>query len=212
MGTGESCEKTPEEKRAMKLILASSSPYRQGLLRRLRLPFESVAPAVDESPRSGEAPAALARRLSLAKAEAVAASHPGACVIGSDQVASLDGKLLFKPRTAARAVAQLSASSGRRVTFETGICLLAPGAEPQLDCVSTQVHFRSLTEMQLARYVELDQPLDCAGSFKWESLGIALFERLGGDDPTALEGLPLITLCDMLRRVGIDPLAVSEAG
>jgi MAF protein len=196
----------------MKLILASSSPYRQALLRRLRLQFESVTPAVDESPRTDEAPAALARRLSREKAETVAARHPGACVIGSDQVASLGGTLLLKPDTAARAAAQLSAASGRRVTFDTGICVLAPGAEPQVDCITTQVHFRSLQQTHITRYVELDQPLDCAGSFKWESLGIALFERLCGDDPTALEGLPLITLCAMLRRVGIDPLAGSEAG
>lgn len=193
----------------MKLILASSSPYRQALLHRLRIPFVSESPSVDESPLPGETPTALSLRLSLEKATAVAARHPRACVIGSDQVASLDGNLLSKPHTEKGALAQLKASSGRRVTFDTGVCLLAPGTEPQVDCVSTQVYFRSLSQTQLARYVELDQPLDCAGSFKWESLGIALFERLSGDDPTALEGLPLITLCAMLRRVGIDPLAAS---
>ena len=191
----------------MKLILASSSPYRQALLRRLRLPFLSESPAIDESPRPGETPAALCVRLSLEKAKAVAVRHPRACVIGSDQVASLDGELLLKPGSAEVAVAQLTAASGRPVTFDTGVCLLAPEADPQVACVPTQVHFRCLSKSQLVRYVELDQPLDCAGSFKWESLGIALFERLEGDDPTALEGLPLIALCAMLRRVGIDPLA-----
>jgi MAF protein len=190
----------------MNLILASGSTYRQSLLRRLRLPFSWEAPQVDESPEDGEKPAAMAVRLARKKAAAIAARHPDALVIGSDQVASLDGRLLGKPGTGERALAQLSACSGRCVTFDTGLCLWPPEDAPRLTCVTTRVHFRELSQARLQRYVALDQPLDCAGSFKWESLGICLFRRLEGDDPTALEGLPLIALSGMLAELGVDPL------
>ena len=179
------------------LILASGSPYRKVLLDRLRLPF-SVP---------GEQPAALAVRLAREKALVVAARRPGAIVIGSDQVASLDGEMLRKPGTAELAVDQLKACSGREVGFDTGVCVVEPSGRTRTDCVAVTVHFRSLSDAEIRRYVELDRPLDCAGSFKWESLGITLFERLETDDPTALEGLPLIALSRMLRDAGLDVLA-----
>ena len=147
-------------------------------------------------------------RLARLKADKVSLIQPDAVVIGSDQVASLDGRLLGKPGDRSRAVAQLKASCGRCVTFDTGLCLALPDGSRMETCVTTRVWFRNLPESQLYRYVELDQPLDCAGSFKWESLGIVLFERLVGDDPTALEGLPLIALSGMLREAGIDPLTL----
>lgn len=195
----------------MQLILASSSPYRRTLLERLKLPFSVLVPDVDESPRPAETGAALAARLSQEKAAAVARNHPDAVVIGSDQVPSLDGRFLEKPGSLEAAFSQLRASSGCRVEFDTGVCVIAPGREPTTASVSTSVYFRELTDDEIRRYLELDEPFDCAGSFKWESLGVALFERLQGDDPTALEGLPLITLCRMLREVGLDPLGASPA-
>ena len=192
----------------MDLILASSSPYRQALLKRLRLPFATASPDVDETPLQGEPPRELAIRLSRLKAETVAARQPGAVVIGSDQVASLGGQVLAKPGTPDVALAQLLSCQGRTVRFDTGICLLSPSHPPAAACIETLVTFRQLSEQQLRRYIELDQPLDCAGSFKWESLGISLFERLEGDDPTALEGLPLIALTRLLNEVGLDPLTL----
>ena len=189
------------------LILASGSPYRKVLLERLRLPFSVDSPDLDESPGPGEQPAALAVRLAREKALAVAARRPGAIVIGSDQVASLDGEMLRKPGTAELAVDQLKACSGRKVGFDTGVCVVEPNGRTRTDCVAVTVHFRSLSDAEIRRYVALDRPLDCAGSFKWESLGITLFERLETDDPTALEGLPLIALSRMLRDAGLDVLA-----
>ena len=191
----------------MTLILASSSRYRRQLLQRLKLPFESVAPRVDETAETGESGAALAARLAGEKAAAVLAQYPDAVVIGSDQVACLDGELLQKPGTSDRARAQLAACSGRQVVFHTGLCVLARGKEALQAVVPCTVRFRTLTATEIDRYLALDEPYDCAGSFKWESLGIALFERLEGSDPTALEGLPLIALCAMLRARGFDPLA-----
>lgn len=185
------------------LILASSSPYRRELLHRLQVPFEWLAPDVDETPRPGETPEAAARRLSLAKAEAVAANRRGAVVIGSDQTATLDGiGILGKPGSHERAVAQLRAASGRSMRFHTGVCVLAPGADPQVDCITTNVAFRSLDDEAIERYLRREQPYDCAGSAKSEGLGIALLEALHGPDPTALVGLPLIRLAAMLRRAG----------
>jgi septum formation protein len=191
----------------MNIILASSSPYRRALLERLQLPFSTRSPEVDEAPRAGEAGQELCRRLSGAKAAAIAADHPGAIVIGSDQVPTLDRELLHKPGGAENAFRQLRACSGHRVVFDTGLCVIAPGQELLLDSVATVVQFRNLSDGEIRRYLQLDRPFDCAGSFKWESLGIALFERLEGEDPTALEGLPLIALCRMLRQTGLDPLA-----
>lgn len=186
------------------LILASSSPFRRELLERLGLPFTCLSPDIDETPRAGEAPEALVQRLALEKARAVAARHPEALVIGSDQVAvAPDGSVLGKPGSAERAVAQLKAVQGRSVLFLTGLCLLdGRRGEHQLCCEPFRVHFRALDEERLRRYVEREQPLNCAGSFKSEGLGITLFERLEGDDPTALIGLPLIRLTTFLAAAG----------
>lgn len=188
------------------LILGSTSRYRAELLRRLTAHFRQVAPGVDETRHAGEAPAALAQRLAMAKAEAVARSHPGAIVIGSDQVAACGDIVLGKPGDAATARAQLAACSGHQVQFLTAVCLVdARAAErrsyAELD--STQVQFRTLQPAEIAAYIEREQPLDCAGSFKSEGLGIALFERIATDDPSALVGLPMIALCRLLRAAGI---------
>ena len=188
------------------LVLASTSRYRRELLSRLGLPFRAVAPQVEETPRPGEAPRALACRLAQAKAEAVAAQCPGALVIGSDQVAELDGRALGKPGSVAAAEAQLAASSGRSVRFHTALCLVdtrGAAAAPTLACDLTRVVFRALSHEDIARYVAAERPLDCAGSFKAEGLGIGLFERIENEDPTALIGLPLIALARMLRAVGV---------
>lgn len=187
----------------MTLILASTSSYRRALLERLQLPFQSVAPEVDETPRAGESAPDLAARLALAKARAVSARHPGALVIGSDQVASLDGQLLGKPLVRQRAREQLRASAGQRVTFYTGVALCrATPAFLSQRVVPFQVDFRPLTDREIDDYLAREAPWDCAGSFKCEGLGIALFERLQGDDPTSLEGLPLIALCQLLDEAG----------
>jgi septum formation protein len=186
------------------LILASTSAYRRELLQRLRLPFETVAPGVDEASRDGEAPAAVARRLSLEKARAVAAVRPQALVIGSDQTASLDGVgVIGKPGTHERAVAQLRAASGRTMVFHTGLCLWRPDGAPLLDCVDTRVRFRTLTDDEIERYLRAEQPYDCAGAAKSEGLGVTLLEVQEGSDPTALVGLPLIRLSAMLREAGL---------
>ena len=188
------------------LILASTSRYRRELLQRLRLPFEVLSPEVDETPLPGEAPAALALRLALAKARAVQARQPGAVVIGSDQVADLDGEPIGKPHTHERAVAQLTRLSGRSVVFQTGVAVVAPGFERAL-LAPVRVRFRALAASEIEHYLRLEQPYDCAGSAKSETLGIALLEAIDSDDPTALVGLPLIRTCALLRAAGIDPLA-----
>jgi septum formation protein len=186
------------------LILASTSAYRRELLQRLRLPFETVAPGVDEASREGEPPAAVARRLSLEKARAVAATRPQALVIGSDQTATLDGiGVIGKPGTHERAVAQLRAASGRTMVFHTGLCLWRPGGAPLLDCVDTRVRFRTLTDDEIERYLRAERPYDCAGAAKSEGLGVTLLEAQEGSDPTALVGLPLIRLAAMLREAGL---------
>ncbi len=189
------------------LILGSTSRYRRELLQRLRLPFEAVSPQVDETPLPGEAPAAMALRLALAKAQAVAALHPQAVVIGSDQVADLDGQPIGKPGTHERAVAQLQQLSGRRAVFQTAVAVVRAGtgfAEALLAPVKVQ--FRKLSDAEIEHYLRLEQPYDCAGSAKSETLGIALLESIESDDPTALVGLPLIRTCQLLRRAGLDPL------
>ncbi|MCH8857618.1 MAG: septum formation protein Maf [Proteobacteria bacterium] len=188
------------------LILASTSRYRQELLSRLRLPFEAVAPNVDETALAGEAPAALAERLALAKARAVAATHPGTIVIGSDQVADLDGTALGKPGGHAAAVAQLRRMSGHAVIFQTAVAVIAPGLAA-IERAAVRVRFRALTDDAIEAYLRADEPYDCAGSAKVESLGIALLEAVESDDPTALIGLPLIRTCSLLRRAGLEPLA-----
>jgi len=183
------------------LILASTSRYRAELLSRLRLPFSCAAPEVDEAPLSGESPSALAVRLARAKAIAVAARHPGAWAIGSDQVAELAGAPLGKPGTGEAACAQLTAMSGREVLFHTAVCV--SDGERHLQAADlTRVRFRTLRADEIARYVDAEQPLDCAGSFKCEGLGIALFDAIHNQDPTALVGLPLIALCRLLRQAG----------
>lgn len=188
------------------LILASTSRYRQELLSRLRLPFEAVAPGVDETALPGEAPAALAERLALAKARSVAALHPGAVVIGSDQVADLGGEAIGKPGTHEHAVAQLQRMSGRQVIFQTAVAIVAPGLAA-IERAEVRVRFRTLTDAAIEAYLRADTPYDCAGSAKVESLGVALLEAVESDDPTALIGLPLIRTCALLRRAGLDPLA-----
>lgn len=186
------------------LVLASGSRYRRELLARLRLPFTTDSPDLDESPQSGETPAALARRLAREKALAVARRHPDALVIGSDQVADCTGNVLGKPGTPERAIAQLQAASGRTVTFWTALALAnAATGRCQEALVRCDVDFRELGDAEIRRYVALEQPLDCAGGFKCEGLGVILFRRLHTDDPTSLVGLPLIALCNMLRNEGI---------
>ena len=185
------------------LILGSTSPYRRALLDRFGLPFAVARPDVDETPQPGESPAALAERLAQAKAEAVLA-HAGndAWVIGSDQVAEFDGTPLGKPGTAERAIAQLTAMSGREVRFLTALCLAGPDGRRLRALDVTTVRFRTLGAEEIARYVDREQPLDCAGSFKSEGLGIALFESIENRDPSALVGLPLIATARLLREAG----------
>jgi septum formation protein len=191
-----------------RLILASTSRYRRELLQRLRLPFDVVTPHVDETPRLGERPADLALRLALAKARAIAAIEPGAIVIGSDQVADLGGVALGKPGTHERAVAQLRAMRSCRVVFHTAIAVVhAQRSFEQTALVPVTVRFRDLTDAQIERYLRVEQPYDCAGSAKCETLGIALVDAIESDDPTALVGLPLIRTCALLRAAGLDPLA-----
>ena len=185
------------------LVLGSTSRYRRELLQRLGLPFSVDRPEVDESPLAGESPAALARRLAEAKARAVAERHPGAWVIGSDQVADLDGLPLGKPGGRETAFAQLRAASGREVRFHTAFCLFsAARPRPHAGIDLTTVHFRSLADDEIGRYLDAEQPYDCAGSFKCEGLGITLFEAIDNRDPTALVGLPLIALARALRAAG----------
>ena len=189
------------------LILASTSRYRRELLQRLRLPFEVQAPEVDETPQPGESPAALAQRLALTKAHAVAALWPQAIVIGSDQVADVDGESIGKPGTHERAVAQLQRMRGRRVTFQTAVAVVrADTGFAQVLLAPVVVAFRMLSDAEIERYLRLEEPYDCAGSAKCETLGIALLDAIDSDDPTALVGLPLIRTCQLLRAAGLDPL------
>lgn len=189
------------------VVLGSTSRYRRELLSRLRIPFDTANPEVDEAPVPGETPLALARRLSLAKAHAVARRFPEAVVIGSDQVADLDGEALGKPGTHDRARVQLQRMSGRTVVFQTAVAVVcaASGFE-QLDLAPVKVVFRHLDNGEIERYLLAEQPYDCAGSAKSEGLGIALIERIDNDDPSALVGLPLIRTCRMLRAAGVTVL------
>jgi septum formation protein len=186
------------------LILASTSVYRRQLLTRLRLAFTVMASDVDETPQPEETPEHLARRLALAKANSVARLHPGAVVIGSDQVADLDGQPLGKPGTHARAVAQLQTMRGKTVVFQTAVavvCLESGFAQTEL--AQIKVKFRPLSDAQIEAYLLAEQPYDCAGSAKSEGLGIALLEHIDNDDPTALVGLPLIRTCSLLEAAGV---------
>ncbi len=192
------------------LILASTSRYRRELLERLRLPFVAVAPEVDETPRPGEAPPELARRLALAKAQAVAARHPDAVVIGSDQVADLGGEPLGKPGDHARAVRQLQRMRGRAVVFQTSVAVVrASTGFAQCELAAVAVKFRALSDAEIETYLRAEQPYDCAGSAKSEGLGIALLDAIDSDDPTALIGLPLIRTCRLIRAAGIELLGAA---
>jgi len=192
---------------APRLILASGSAYRRELLSRLHLPFQAISPDIDETPLPGEPPPATALRLAKAKAMAIAGREPGSLVIGSDQVATLDGRQIGKPGDHARALAQLQEMRGRQVVFHTALCLwdgraADPHAAAQLEDVMVSVTFRDLPDAELDAYLRIEQPYDCAGSAKNEGLGIALIERIESTDPTALTGLPLIALTGMLRAAG----------
>jgi len=188
----------------LNLVLASSSPYRKALLERLEIPFEVDTPDVDESPRAGEAPQDYVRRLAVDKARAVAARHPHALVIGSDQAAVHGGRIVGKPADHDDAVRQLLEASGHSVTLYTALALVnADTGGVQSDVVPFTVHFRELTREVVERYLEREQPYGCAGSLRAEGLGIALLKRFEGDDPNALIGLPLIRLVDMLRDEGL---------
>ncbi len=186
------------------LVLGSTSRYRRELLQRLRLPFDVLAPEVDETPLPGEEPAALAQRLALAKARAVAAQRPDAIVIGSDQVADLNGEPLGKPGNHERAVAQLRRMSGKTVKFQTALAVVCQDADFEAsELAVVEVVFRELDDATIERYLRAEQPYDCAGSAKSEGLGIALLERIVNDDPTALIGLPLIQTARLLRQAGL---------
>jgi septum formation protein len=190
------------------LVLASSSAYRRELLARLRLPFEAVSPDIDETALPGETPTATALRLAREKAAAVAARVPGSLVIGSDQVATLDGEQIGKPGSHEAALAQLQKMRGREVVFHTALCLwdgrvADPASAAQVEDVRVTVAFRDLPDAELDAYLRIEQPYDCAGSAKNEGLGIALLERIDSSDPTALTGLPLIALTSMLRHAGV---------
>ncbi len=186
-----------------KIILASSSPFRKALLQRLQLDFEAISPNIDEMAQNGELPEELVARLSLMKAREVAKDHPDALIIGSDQVAVLDGSIIGKPGNHEKATRQLLAASGKRVSFLTGLCLFdSRNGSQQTLVVPFDVEFRQLSSEMIEAYLQREQPYNCAGSFKSEGLGITLFERLDGDDPSALIGLPLIQLTRMLEKAG----------
>ena len=186
------------------LVLGSTSVYRRELLSRLRLPFSVEPPQVDETPLGGETPGALARRLAAAKAAAVAGRHPAAVVIGSDQVADLDGEALGKPGNHANAVAQLRRMSGRTVVFQTALTVMCQDSGfTAHDLAPVRVRFRPLEDDEIEAYLRAEQPYDCAGSARSEGLGISLLEAIDSDDPTALVGLPLIRTCRMLRAAGL---------
>jgi septum formation protein len=194
------------------LVLASTSPFRRALLERLQIPFTTARPEVEEVRDPGETPQEMVLRLAEAKARSVALTHPGALIIGSDQVACIDEMVLGKPGDRSRAIEQLTRSAGRQVVFYTGLCLLdAATGRAQTHCEPFRVHFRSLSREQIEGYLDREQPFDCAGSFKSEDLGIALFERLEGADPNALVGLPLIRLIRMLEAEGLDVLAPPDS-
>ncbi|MBI3561395.1 MAG: septum formation inhibitor Maf [Gammaproteobacteria bacterium] len=188
----------------IQLLLASTSPYRKILLEKLRLPFSTVSPNIDENPLAQESPEQLVARLAKAKALAVAPHNPNSLIIGSDQVAVVDGQVLGKPQTHEKATQQLKRASGKRITLLTGLCLHSTvNHKSQVEVIPFSVVMRHLTETQIENYLRQEQPYDCAGSFKAEGLGIALFESLEGNDPNALIGLPLIRLVRMLEKAGM---------
>ncbi len=194
----------------MRLVLASTSRYRRELLSRLHIPFEVLSPDVDETPLQGETPSATALRLSVLKAQAAAATHPDALIIGSDQVLMLDGAQLGKPGNFDKAFAQLKTMQGKAMVFHTALTLLnSRTGHAQTHDVPTTVHIRPLSDAQITAYLKKETPYDCAGSARSESLGIALMTRMVSDDPTALIGLPLMALTEMLNNEGVDVLTWS---
>jgi len=196
-----------------RLVLASTSPFRRELLARLGLTFATAAPDVDETRRPGEDPVALVRRLAEAKARAVAGTFPDALIIGSDQVACIGDAVLGKPGTRERAIEQLARAAGQAVVFQTGLCLYdAAAGRARVACEPFRVRFRPLSRAQIEGYVDREKPLNCAGSFKSEGLGVALFESMEGADPSALIGLPLIRLVALLAEAGVDPLLTPSGG
>ncbi|EKE86944.1 maf protein [Idiomarina xiamenensis 10-D-4] len=193
------------------LVLASTSPFRRELLEKLQLPFSCCKPQTDETPTPGESASDLVRRLAEAKARAVQADNPNALIIGSDQVAVIDEQILGKPGDSANAIKQLQRASGKRVRFYTGLALVDSRDDSvQVDVETFDVEFRQLSDVEIRGYVQLEQPFNCAGSFKSEGLGISLFNGLHGTDPNSLIGLPLIRLLAMLREKGVNPLLVGE--
>lgn len=191
------------------LVLASTSPYRRMLLEKLGIPFECAAPEVDETPQPGESPRHLVMRLAKEKAQSLAVRYPAHLIIGSDQVCVLDGEITGKPHTEENACQQLLRARGTIVTFYTGLALYnSATGHLQTECEPFDVHFRHLSEQEIVDYVRRERPLNCAGSFKSEGLGIALFDKLDGRDPNTLVGLPLIALCQMLRREECNPLTM----
>ncbi len=192
----------------LSLVLGSSSRYRKQLLDKLGIPFTQDSPDIDETPQPDESAAVLVERLAVDKAKALVDKHPNSLIIGSDQVATFSGRIIGKPHTKDNAKSQLMQFSGQSVTFLTGLCLYnSQTGEHQSLVEPFNVHFKALTEYQIERYIELEQPLDCAGSFKSEGLGITMFSQLEGRDPNSLIGLPLIALTEMLINEGMDPLA-----
>lgn len=190
-----------------RIVLASSSPSRKALLSRLGLPFETATPDIDERVLPGESPREMVMRLSHHKALALAHRYADALIIGSDQCAVINHTILGKPGTFERAFAQLKQASGQAVVFHTGLCLLeSDSLKNQIDDITFEVQFRDLSDQQISRYLHKEQPFHCAGSFKAESLGVALFERMHGGDPNALIGLPLIRLVTMLQQAGVEVL------
>lgn len=186
-----------------KIVLASTSPFRKTILEKLDIEFETASPAVDETPLPHEIPEQLVARLSETKAKSIAETHPDSLIIGSDQIAVINGQIIGKPGTHENAVKQLKRASGKRITFLTGLCVYnTKSHRSQVDVVPFNVVFRTLTNQQIENYLQKEQPYNCAGSFKSEALGIALFERLEGDDPNTLMGLPLIRLIRMLESEG----------
>lgn len=194
-----------------KLLLASSSPFRCQILNKLRIPFTCASPDIDETPLAGEKPQQYVERLAIEKAQALASEYPEHWIIGSDQTSVLDGYIRGKPLTRENAIQQLQQSSGKAVQFYTGLCLLHAASGQCFSLVEPfSVYFRELTQTEIVRYIELEQPLQCAGSFMVEGLGINLFEKLDGRDENSLIGLPLIGLLELMRKAGLDPLALAQ--
>ncbi len=190
------------------IILGSTSPFRKSLLEKLNISFQCAKPQVDETPLDNEAPQALVERLAILKAKAVADTHSNALIIGSDQVATCEGEILGKPHTTENAIQQLTKFSGKCVTFYTGLCVYDSASQTAKSLVAPfKVHFKQLNQQDIINYVNAEQPLNCAGSFKSEGLGICLFEKLEGDDPNSLIGLPLIKLNELLQASGFNILA-----